>query len=1344
MKARFQITWAMFLACLGFAASFAWSAEIDVLAVYTDPVGKEHNGQDGVVALMQGAVDSANFSFERSEIDLRLRLVGVEHTDLVQDTSDMSLDLARLAERDGVADEVLDLRDELGADLVCLVREGSVLGTDGVAYLLADENGDEETGFLVVNSYSLVVTHLFEHEVGHTLGAAHDRENSASPGLFSFSYGHRFDVPPFQYRTIMAYDPGVPIGYFSNPQINYDGVATGVTRGSFGEADNAETFRRTAPYVSGYYPRLPIKPIVSVRDQYLYTDLDDNGSEAVRVEPHVVFRGAEELTWSWTWEGGQSNSKVLEANFPVGETTVDLEVSGGGGMSSSYTVVINVSEVASVAQIAGGGRYSLALMDNGLLYLVGDPAELLKGDFSNHSGDLYPIDEDVTFAVASKVGHPFDTAYVKGNGALWGIGRIAEEYGIDDAEGSGLGNRLLIESGVSEIALGDYFGLVLRTDGALLGYGTNEYGQIGPLASFSESSVFGEIGVGDVLSIAASEDSSAFVREDGSLWGMGRIFNYDAGNAVISDAPVRLVDSGIVKVSAGNRHFMALSEEGSVYVSGWNEWQQLGLDYVEWVTGFQKLEGVVAKDIHCSGYHSLVTLMDGSALLWGHVLSDPGNDYHEYERTLFRGNVVSIEMQGANVMALKDDGSLWKIERYFRQHPHSGARTFHYDTIPKRILEPTVEPVASPPVAIAGNDFTVIGETLGPNAKVLLDGSASYDNWSVQRWTWTWDGGSASGRRASIDLPEGETTVRLEVADDEGVTDVDEVLVRVEKPDTGKVVEAVDGGSLRLYRTENGFFAAMGQNWNQVFEGVQNGGWVHLPRILDDSGNVEKIAGGRDFFLVLRKDGSLWANGSRYEGQLGPKAGNWNNFVPVEMFSEGVRAIEAGREHTLVVMDDGSLHVAGRNRNGLLGAGEAEWMSRQFVRVLDSDVLLARTGWNHSLALMEDGTVWGMGANGSGAIRPEEGGVFYQPVKMDVEGVIDAACSNLASYLLKEDGSLWVVQNGGIRKLLSLIPDEFRDSFSERLSRGIQKMDCYGTDLFLLLGDGSLWRIRVDSLVWTKWKDSVEQLFASRVVDFSPEGIVVRDDGTVWGTGYGWDGVEHEASNWSAELSEGFVEQVPSAEPETLVPAIIAPPGVSIDFSDGRGVLPLSGAFTRGEWKIASWTWTVGGIGYSGQNVELELEQGSYAITLSVEDSEGVSKTESVEVEVVDPRVFEDWLKIFWREEEIAALGDGIEDLDMDHDSLTTREEWKLRMDPTDFDSRIDVKSRVEDGKLELRVRRIDGTEGVGYYLLSSDDGKVWGEPDSWNLQFEDKWLIWSGLDPTLLYKFEARSDFGM
>ena len=111
------------------------------------------------------------------------------------------------------------------------------------------------------NSHSYSITKIdwtthdyyFVHEIGHNLGANHNREINHTAGLFNFSNGWRFTGDDGKrYRTIMSYqDPRYPFErkalHFSNPRISYRGELTG-TR----EADNAQTIMKSIATVSHY------------------------------------------------------------------------------------------------------------------------------------------------------------------------------------------------------------------------------------------------------------------------------------------------------------------------------------------------------------------------------------------------------------------------------------------------------------------------------------------------------------------------------------------------------------------------------------------------------------------------------------------------------------------------------------------------------------------------------------------------------------------------------------------------------------------------------------------------------------------------------------------------------------------------------------------------------------------------------------------------------------------------------------------------------------------------------------------------------------------------------------
>ena len=77
---------------------------------------------------------------------------------------------------------------------------------------------------------------------------------------------------------------------------------------------------------------------------------------------------------------------------------------------------------------------------------------------------------------------------------------------------------------------------------------------------------------------------------------------------------------------------------------------------------------------------------------------------------------------------------------------------------------------------------------------------------------------------------------------------------------------------------------------------------------------------GGEHSLQLRSDGSLWAVGSNYYGQLGDGT-TVSRSLPVEVESSGVTSVSAGTYHSLYIKSDGSLWGMGSNSNVQLGDG---------------------------------------------------------------------------------------------------------------------------------------------------------------------------------------------------------------------------------------------------------------------------------------------------------------------------------------------------------------------------------------------------------------------------------------
>ncbi|HEU0158289.1 MAG TPA: M12 family metallo-peptidase, partial [Hyphomicrobiaceae bacterium] len=220
----------------------AKSITIDVMILYTPKVAKRYLDIDtDLIAL---SIEQANQSFAASGIgNIQLRLAHHQQIDYDESKGGHFEHLYRMVDGQGPFESVHALRDEKRADVVVLiVDDASGCGLSTRVAAGADE------AFSVVHNTCAVLTYSIAHEIGHIIGARHEKAMDAS--TTPFPYGHGY-VNGTKWRDIMSYRqscngcPRVP--YWSNPTIKIRGETAGSA-----DADNARVILEQAERVSKF------------------------------------------------------------------------------------------------------------------------------------------------------------------------------------------------------------------------------------------------------------------------------------------------------------------------------------------------------------------------------------------------------------------------------------------------------------------------------------------------------------------------------------------------------------------------------------------------------------------------------------------------------------------------------------------------------------------------------------------------------------------------------------------------------------------------------------------------------------------------------------------------------------------------------------------------------------------------------------------------------------------------------------------------------------------------------------------------------------------------------------
>ena len=696
---------------------------------------------------------------------------------------------------------------------------------------------------------------------------------------------------------------------------------------------------------------------------------------------------------------------------------------GNNSPGGSADLPVPVNSLTGVAKAAAGNAHCLALKSDGTVWAWGDNAYGQLGDNSTTDRDVPVQVKDSTgtstltgiIAIAGGGNH---SLAVKSDGTVWAWGdNQYGQLGNNSTTSSSLPVQVKDSTGAStltgitSIAGGGNHSLVVKSDGSAWAWGSNSSGQLGNSSTTNSSlpvqvkDMTGTSTLTGVTAAASGSDFSLAVKSDGTVWAWGGNDFGALGNAssdgtypdtsANTSVPVRVFElTGIVAVAAGEWHGLALKDDGTVWAWGDSSWGQLGSGRYDRLpepaqvmdsTGAGFLAGVAA--IAAGGTHSLAVKSDGTVWAWGDNLDGE-----------LGVNVTHFSDTGVPIQVSDPTGTSTLTDAVAVAAGIGSSLVIIANPIPSVVLKSSLNPAGVGQSVTFTATFSAVAPAAGtPTGTVTF-----------------MDGPSTLGTGALSNGAAAFSTTALSPGLD--------VITAVYSGDSNFRPAALGLLNQRVGKT--GTLAAWGGN---EFGELGNNSTTNSSVPVQASGltGVIAVAGGSDHSLALKNDGTVWAWGSNEFGELGNGNAGVNSATPVQVSGlTGVVAIAAGSFHSLALKSDGTAWAWGDNYEGQLGNNDPNYSNSSVpVQVEDptgtstlTGVVGIAAGREHSLALKSDGTVWAWGGDYYGQLGDSNTNLFSSSLPVQVKdptgsfylsGVAAVAAGAFHSLALKSDGTVW-------------------------------------------------------------------------------------------------------------------------------------------------------------------------------------------------------------------------------------------------------------------------------------------------------------------------------------------------
>jgi len=361
-----------------------------------------------------------------------------------------------------------------------------------------------------------------------------------------------------------------------------------------------------------------------------------------------------------------------------------------------------------------------------------------------------------------------------------------------------------------------------------------------------------------------------------------------------------------------------------------------------------------------------------------------------------------------------------------------------------------------------------------------------------------------------------------------------------------KYLQSLWTNDTRLFAWGNNASGRLGQNnttqYSSPVQVLGSGGWTSL---------FTSCQTNRSAASGVKEDGTLWAWGQNYRGQLGQNSTTYQS-SPIQIPGSTWSHISMGGPHAIATKTDGTLWSWGDNGNGQLGVNDVTVRSSpvQIGSATDwdkSSKFKFAGGYDRGYAIKTDGTLWTWGFNQNGELGLNNRTHYSSPVQIPGSTWNLISSDVQCTFAIKTDGTLWAWGRNQYYGLLGV---------NDRTSRS-SPTQIPGTDWRnIWSGQYNTIATRTDGTLWTWGLNDRGSLGQNNKTKYSSPvqipgtdwsngatgentAIYRKTDGTLWGAGlnsqgqYGWPDLHPQGGpgwrsspiqipgTWGEELSCG-------------------------------------------------------------------------------------------------------------------------------------------------------------------------------------------------------------------------------